>query len=215
MELTTDRGEIFTTYLVGESHQEKGILLLHDGWGLLDYNRTWADRFAQAGYQAMAIDLYDGYHPSAHREVSTTTKNLDQAVANRKIHTALLHLKANVSHIAVLGWSFGGVQAQQTAFNLPTLVDVLILYYCRLLINKTRAQQLNCPILAVFAENERMWPDKQADLEQIMYELDKPLTCHSYEADTGFLNPTHEAYDTELCEQVWRDTLSFLTAYLK
>ncbi len=214
MELTTDRGEVFTTYLVGESHQDKGILIIHDGWGVLAYNHAWADRFAQAGYQAMVIDLFDGQHPSEHRDVSIITHNLDQSVVNQKLQVALSHLKDRVKHVAVLGWSFGGVQAQQAAFNFPELIDALVLYYCRILINKQKAQQIDCPVLTFFAENERTWPDKQADLEQVMYEADKTLTCYSYEADTGFVNPDSDYYDDQASDSAWQHTLQFLAESL-
>lgn len=214
MELTTDRGEVFTTYLVGESHQDKGILIIHDGWGVLSYNHEWADRFAQAGYQAMVIDLFDGQHPSEHRDVSIIAHNLDQSVVNQKLQLALSYLKDHVKQVAVLGWSFGGVQAQQAAFNYPELVDALVLYYCRILINKQKAQQINCPVLTFFAENERTWPDKQADLEQVMYEADKTLTCYSYEADTGFVNPDSDYYDDQASDSAWQHTLQFLAESL-
>jgi carboxymethylenebutenolidase len=216
MELSTERAEVFSTHLFGQSHQEKGLLLIHDGWGVLEYNVAWAERFAQANYRVILVDLYDGQHPSDMRAVNLLTRELtaQQETVQKKLAHHLMALKKEVNKVAVLGWAFGGVQAQRLALNYPTLIDALAVFYCRLLITKQRVQELQAPMLAVFAENESTWPDKQADLEQIMYEADKTLVSHSYPADAGFINSSSETYDNQACERAWHDTRAFLDRYL-
>ena len=36
------------------------ILVIHEWWGLTDWVKQNADRFAEQGYVALAVDLYDG-----------------------------------------------------------------------------------------------------------------------------------------------------------
>ncbi|OQW95676.1 MAG: hypothetical protein BWK79_01665 [Beggiatoa sp. IS2] len=214
MDFTTPEGEVFSTYIVGHEQATKGILIIHDWWGLLDYNREWADRFAAAGYRAMVIDLYNGRHPVDTKEAGDFVRTLDQEVVDRKIKTALQALQMPQRKIAVLGWSFGGVQAQHAILQNPEWVNAMVLYYCRIILDKSKATPLNGPILAILAETERTWPDRQAALEHIMSEAKKVLECHSYDADHGFVNPDSLRYDSEATESAWQVTLAFLNKHL-
>lgn len=213
MQLTTHENESFDVYLVGDENAERGVLILHDWWGMLDYNKDCADHFQDLKCQALVIDLYDGKHPQNTKEASEYTHSLDQDVLNRKISTALNYLKRDDRKIAVLGWSFGGLQAQYAAINFPDLVDVLVLYYCRIVLNKQNIDSLNVPVLAIFAETEPTWPDKQAALESLMSSADKVLECHSYDADHGFANPDGIRYDDVATEEAREVVLDFLNRY--
>jgi carboxymethylenebutenolidase len=214
MELTTSAGEVFNTYQVGPKSATKAILIIHDWWGMLDYNREWADQFAQQGYRAMVIDLYQGHHPTDVKAAGEYMRTLNQQVNQRKLQTALTHLRSACQKIAILGWSYGGLQAQHAALQFPELVDALIIYYCRIILDKNNVSSLKGPVLAIFAERERTWPDKQVSLELAMTEAGKHLTCQSYDADHGFVNPESPRYDSEVTEEAWQVTLKFLDKHL-
>jgi len=214
MQLITSVGEVFENYVVGSEQATKGVLIIHDWWGILDYNRQWANQFARLGYRAMVIDLYDGYHPTDAKAAGEYMRNLDQDQANRKLQSALLTLRTSHRKVATLGWSFGGLQAQQVTLQSPELVDATVFFYCRNLINKHNAKTLKGAILAFFAESERTWPDKQAELEYVMADAEKNLEFHSYDADHGFVNPESTRYDSEATEDAWRVTIAFLNKYL-
>lgn len=143
-------------------------------------------------------------------------RGIDQQLANAKLLAALRYLKGDepARKLAVLGWSFGGLQAQHATLNHPDLVDATIMYYCRVLFERNNAHLIRGPVLAVFAEMERTWPDKQAELEHVMAEMDKTLVCYSYDADHGFVNPESLRYDNEATEEARRVTLEFLDNYL-
>lgn len=40
-----------------------GVLIAHEGYGLDDFQKTRADRFAELGYVAFALDYYGGGRP--------------------------------------------------------------------------------------------------------------------------------------------------------
>ena len=214
MELTTPAGETFNIYLVGPEQATQAILIIHDWWGMLNYNRQWADRFAKAGYRVMVIDLYNDYRPVDVKEAGEYMRSLDQAVNQRKLYTALTALRAPRRKIGILGWSFGGLQAQHAVLNNPDLVDAIAIYYCRIILDKHNASPLKCAVLAIFAETERTWPDKQASLEHAMAEANKILECYSYDADHGFVNPDSHRYDSEATEAAWQVTTNFFGKYL-
>jgi carboxymethylenebutenolidase len=210
MELTTPEGEIFQTYLVGPEEATKAVLIIHDWWGLLDYHREWANEIAELGYRAMVIDLYNGHHPTDVKEAGEYMRNLDQNQNNRKIQTALMTLQASNRKVAVLGWSFGGVQTQHAVLQNPNLIHAVVFFYCRILFDKDNIKTLNCPVLAIFSETERTWPDKQVSLEHLMSEANKVLLCHSYDADHGFVYPDSPRYDNHATEDAKKVTIAFL-----
>lgn len=214
MVLTTLVGEMFHNYMVGPERATKAVLIIHDWWGVLEYNHHWANELAKLGYQAMVIDLYDGYLPTDTKTASEYMRSLDQEVLNRKIQTALRALRTPNCKTAVLGWSFGGIQAQHATIQNPDLIDATVFFYCRNLLNKHNAKLLRSPVLAIFAETERTWPDKQVELEYAMSETEKTLVVSSYEADHGFVNPDSPRYDSEAAEDAWQVTVAFLEKYL-
>lgn len=214
LQLKTEAGEVFEAYLMGSDEAKRGILVIHDWWGLLDYNKDCVNYFNSLGCQALVVDLYDGHHPENTKEAGEYMRSIDQAVANRKLRTALQTLHKAGRKLAVLGWSFGGLQAQYAAVENPDLVNAVVLYYCRIVLDKQNVKHLNAPLLAIFAETERTWPDKQMALENLMLEFDKTFECHSYDADHGFANPEGVRYDPEVTEAARKVTIEFLGKYL-
>lgn len=214
LHLTTTAGETFEAYSVGAANAKRCILIIHDWWGMLDYNKEFANHFKRLGYKAMVIDLYNGHHPENTKEAGEFMRSIDQAVASRKVLAALEHLKRPNRKIAMLGWSFGGVQAQHAALDYPDAVRAIVLYYCRIIFDKQNIQQLQTPVLGIFAEAERTWPDKQVALENLMAEFDKTLVCQSYDTDHGFANPDSVKFDDQATEHSRDITVEFLNKYL-
>jgi carboxymethylenebutenolidase len=213
MELTTSTGEVFEVYTAGQESQ-KAVLIIHDWWGVLDYNKEWADQCAALGYHAWVIDLFNGYCPKTSKEASEHLRTLDQDMLNRKLSTALTTLRTPERKVAVLGWSFGGLHAQAVTLMHPELVDALIIFYCRIILDKHNSKTLHCPTLAFFSETEKTWPDKQAALEHALAEAEKTLECHSYDADHGFVNSENVRHDNDASEDTWQKTVKFLEKYL-
>lgn len=212
--LTTSVGETFNTIVVGPKQATKGLLIIHDWWGILDYHLEWAKRFVDIGYRAMVIDLYDGRRPADVKEAGEFVRSLDQELANRKMQTALAALKGPHRKVGILGWSFGGLQAQHAVLYNPQLTDALVFFYCRIMLDRSKIATLKCPVLAIFAETEPTWPDKQAALEHLMTESGKVFECHSYDAGHGFADPDSLRYDKEVTEKSWQVTVAFLNKHL-
>lgn len=92
-----------------------GVLVVHEWWGLNDYARKRADMLAQAGYVAMAVDMYgDGKtagHPNdAGAMMSAVNKNA--SLRRNRFVTAKKFLDVQPlvkrGQIAALGYCFGG-----------------------------------------------------------------------------------------------------------
>lgn len=210
MTLTTENGVAFDAIVVGPEDSDKAIMIIHDWWGMLPYNREWAERFAKLGYRAMVVDLYDGELASDAQEAGEMMRGIDQEVADRKLLRAMDYLKQGRRKLAVLGWSFGGRQALQATLLDPESIDATVLYYCRLVDDEEALRPINGPILAVFAEQERTWPEKMQHFAAAMSAAGKTLRTRSYNAGHGFVNPNSERYDAAAAADAWRATETFL-----
>lgn len=214
MLLTTPSGETFKAESYGRVEAKSAVLLLHDWWGLQPYNREWAERLAEAGFRVLLVDLYDGHQPQSAAEAGEWMRNLNQPLADGKLLTALSELKRHHSRIAVLGWSFGGLQAQYAAQLDPQAVNATIFFYSRVLTDSAQLTRLTGPVLGIFSETECTWPEKQRHWESAMQAAGTPFESYSFEADHGFVNKGGERYNETAAEAGWRMTLDFLQRVL-
>ncbi len=208
--LTTSQEEAFGGYLAGSDDSRGAVLILHEWWGVKPHNRVWADKLAQAGYQALVIDLYDGRVTDDAEEAAAWMREIDQAIADRKLIAALDRLAAPGRRIAVYGCSFGGKEAMQASLLRPQLVQATALAYCRMETEVEKLATLQGPVLAIYAQQERTWPQKQQDFEDAMQAAGKITEAVGYDAAHGFTNPTSPRYDAAADADAWRVLLDFL-----
>lgn len=98
-----------------QTGRRPGVLVVHEWWGHDDHARRQARRLAEAGYVALALDMYgDGKHAEhpADAEKFATEATKDPAVVKARFDTARALLAAD-SHvdpnsIAAIGYCFGG-----------------------------------------------------------------------------------------------------------
>jgi len=89
-------------------------------------------------------------------------------------------------------------------------VNATIVAYCRMETDIQSLRCLNGPVLAIYAEQERNWPEKQHDFEAAMAQADKVTVSTSYNAAHGFTNPDSPRYDAEANHAAWQLILDFL-----
>jgi dienelactone hydrolase len=95
--------------------QRPGVIVVHEFWGLNDHARRSADRLAEMGYLAFALDMFGegkvADHPDDARAFTRAVSS-DFEVAKVRFNAALDVLKsdrhANPDKIAAIGYCFGG-----------------------------------------------------------------------------------------------------------
>lgn len=215
MMLKTPDGTEFEVSEFGPEDAKSAVLIIHDWWGVLDYNREWAERLAAEGYRTMVIDLYDGERARSAEHAGEMMRTLDQDIADSKLLAAINYLKQGDRKLASLGWSFGGRQALQSALLAPETVVATVMYYCRMLNDVEQLQQLSGPVLAIYSETEKSWPDKMDRFDEAMAEAGCKVESHSFNAGHGFVNPGSERYNGEIAEQSWQLVRDFLARNLR
>lgn len=216
MILTTAEGTDFEVFPFGPDDAPIGILLVHDWWGVLDYNKEWAQRLSdELGARSLVVDLYDGQRARTAEEAGEFMRSLDQDEVDAKLVAAIDYLKEGGRRLATLGWSLGGRQALQGALLDPEAVVATVLYYCRLVTDPEELAELGGPVLAIYAERERTWPDKMERFEAAMREAGKKTEAVTYDAEHGFVNPGSERYNPEFADDAWHRTVKFLKKQLE
>jgi len=93
-----------------------GVLVVHEWWGHDEYTRHRANKLAELGYVALAIDMYgDGKtadHPEdAGKFTQEVVSNMDEATSRFNEALKTLHSQRMVDSekTAVVGYCFGGV----------------------------------------------------------------------------------------------------------
>jgi dienelactone hydrolase len=104
----------FVAYPAG-SDKRPGVLVVHEWWGLNDYARARAQKLAEQGYVALAVDMYGGGKLAAHPDdakkfAGEVMSNIPEAKARFQAARALLAAdpRVDASKIAAIGYCFGG-----------------------------------------------------------------------------------------------------------
>src|SRR3989440_8499477 len=96
-------------YLAVAGTDRPGIIVIQEWWGLNDQICGVADRFARAGYNALAPDLYKGRLTTEPDEANHLMTGLDFADATHQdLRGAAQHLQAQSGRVAGMGYLMGG-----------------------------------------------------------------------------------------------------------
>ena len=96
-------------YLSEAGKGKPGIIVLQEWWGLNDQIKGVADRFAAAGYNALAPDLYKGRVTQKPDEANHMMSGLDfVGASDQDIAGAVKHVAAVSRKVGVMGYCMGG-----------------------------------------------------------------------------------------------------------
>src|SRR5437868_13751234 len=99
-------------YLATAGQGRPGVVVIQEWWGLNDQICGVADRFARAGYNALAPDLYKGRLTAKVDEANHLMSSLDFGDATHQDpQGASQHLQGISSHVAAMGFCMGGALA--------------------------------------------------------------------------------------------------------
>ncbi len=102
----------------------------------------------------------------------------------------------------------------QATLLAPNQVAATIVAYCRMETDVEKLKTLRGPVLAIYAQQERNWPQKQEDFEVAMAFAGKTTEGVGYAAAHGFTNPASPRYDAEADRAAWETIVRFLEIHL-
>ncbi len=93
-----------------ESGEGPGVIVLQEWWGLVGHIKNVADRFAAAGYVALAPDLYHGEVTKSPDEAGKLMMALNIEQTEKDLSGAVDYLAGNArgNKIGIVGFCMGG-----------------------------------------------------------------------------------------------------------
>lgn len=200
-----------------------GLLVIQEWWGLSQSLKDVADRLAEAGFVALAPDLYHGELADPEHQEMDKAAELMNALppdrAGRDMSGAVDYLAGHEavtgSGVGVVGFCMGGMLAMIIAANRGDKVKAAVPFYG---FPSGDAEPdwsgLTAVVRGHMAENDDFFgPDGAHALEAKLQGLGKDvqLTVHP---GTGhaFMGP-HNALgtlDQELADRIWPEVIAFL-----
>ena len=108
-----------------------GVIVVHDEYGLLPHVRQRCDWLAEAGFVALAVDLYDGRVAHTPAEAERLAGGLDQVRARGMVAIAATQLlarpKVRPQRVGAVGFGLGGRLALRAATS--GALDALVAFY--------------------------------------------------------------------------------------
>ena len=193
-----------------------GVVVIQEWWGLNDHISSIADRFAQAGFSALAPDLYRGREASTPDEASHMMTGLDFADATHQdITGAVDYLRERSGKVGVTGFCMGGALTVAAAVHVPAL-SAAVCFYGIPPAQFADPAQIKIPFQGHFASRDDWCTPAAVDaLEQAMLSAGATPEIHRYLADHAFFNQTRpEVYDAVCAQQAWERSLAFFTRHL-
>jgi carboxymethylenebutenolidase len=196
------------------------VIVIQEWWGLDDWIRENADRFAQQGYVALAVDLYRGRSTSDPGEAHELMRGLpeDRAIADLKAAFEYLASRPDVdpARIGAIGWCMGGGYALGLASAEPRLAAAVI-NYGRIITDSNTIAGIKPAILGNFAGADRGIPnDSVQAFDQALDKAGVENDIRIYEGKAhAFMNPNNkEGYDAAAAEDAWKRIDAFLARRL-
>ncbi|HEX4949853.1 MAG TPA: dienelactone hydrolase family protein [Blastocatellia bacterium] len=193
------------------------VIVLHEWWGLNAHTKDIAERFARAGFIAVAVDLYDGKVTQDSDEAGKLMSSLDPAQALAKLKVTIDNLRADsqVTSVGVTGFCMGGVYTLLTACNFQ--VEAAVPFY-GIPDDLSCLANLSCPVLFFGGEKDQwITVEKMERLRAALQQYGKNGEVKIYAgADHAFFNDTRpEVYSPADAADAWERTLAFFHQHLK
>jgi carboxymethylenebutenolidase len=219
VELTLADGKTSTAYVARPKGAPRGgLLVLHEWWGLNDWVKSEADRYATQGLLVLAVDLYGGSVANDADQAQKLMSALDEKAATQ-IEVAGVDWLAQAlpgKKIATLGWSMGGGQALNAALSSGGKVGATVIYYGLPVSDASVLRKLQGPVLGIWAKRDGwITPEKVAAFDLGLKDAGIKHEFRSYEADHAFANPGSAHYDAAAAQDANEATHRFLKSILK
>ena len=196
------------------------VVVIHEWWGLNQHIKHWSDRLAEAGYAALAVDLYGGEVATNPDDAMKLMKAVDADAALATLRAAFSYLgnddAIKATERASIGWCFGGKWSLELALAEPEL-DAAVVYYGHVETSPVRLGKLEAPLLAIFGNEDKGIPPKMVDTFEFGLEQagGKRYTIKRYDAQHAFANPSSDRYDEKAASAAWAEVRAFLGKELR
>ncbi len=196
-----------------------GLVVIQEWWGLNEQIKGICDRFAAAGFNVIAPDLYAGrvvpYHDSAAANAEMTSLNFLDATDQTLRGAAQQLLGSGAKKVGVTGFCMGGAMTVLAAARVAEF-SAGVIFYGLPPAAAAGPDAVKIPVEGHFALHDD-WCTPQAvkDFEAGLKAAGKPHEFFSYDAHHGFMNEARpDVHQAKAAEEAWGRTLAFFRKHL-
>ena len=196
------------------------VIVIQEWWGLVDHIKDVADRFAAAGFVALAPDLYHGETTTSPDEAGRLMMALNIEQTARDLKGAIEYLRSHPAvqgnRVGTVGFCLGGQLSLMAACENPEVGACVDFYGIHPQVHPDFSR-LACPVLGFFgAKDEMVTPEAAKALEARIRAADRAVEFHVMpSAGHAFFNDSRPAaYHPEAARQAWEKTLGFFRQHL-
>ncbi len=195
-----------------------GVVVIQEWWGLSANIRALTDRFALAGFDALAPDLYEGvlvpYHDADAAGKEMNSLNFIEAT-EQNVRGAAQYLKRNGAKVGLTGFCMGGAVTIIGAAKIPELTAA-VTFYGIPPEQAAKPADIKVPLQGHFANKDDWCTPAAVDaFEKAMRNVGKEFEAFRYDADHAFVNEERAAvHDREAAELAWGRATEFFKKHL-
>jgi carboxymethylenebutenolidase len=191
-----------------------GVVVIQEWWGLAEQIKAITDRFALAGFDALAPDLFKGvvvpYHDAERAAKEMQSLNFIDAT-EQTVRGAAQYLKRNGAKVGIAGFCMGGAVAVIGASRIPEL-DAAVSFYGLPPAEAVKPADVRIPLQGHFAsKDDFITPKAVDDFEKGLKAAGRDAEFFRYDAHHAFVNEQRMAvHDRHAAELAWGRAIAFL-----
>ncbi|HUR82504.1 MAG TPA: dienelactone hydrolase family protein [Thermoanaerobaculia bacterium] len=204
-------GHTCSGYFAG---QGPGVVVIQEWWGLVPHIEDLVERFAGAGFAAIAPDLYHGKTTKSPDEAGKLLMEMDAERAGQEISGAGAYLlgreECTSKKYGVVGFCMGGALAQYAATNDAENVGAAVSFYGGFKKVSPQWEKLSAPLLLIYGAEDKGVPAEQGrELADKLKAMGKDVELVVYPgANHAFFNDARpEVYNEDAAADAWKRTL--------
>jgi carboxymethylenebutenolidase len=203
-------------YLSEPPRPGPGVVVVHDEYGLLPHLRQRCDWLAEAGFVALAVDLYDGRIAAEPAEAHRLAARLDVVRARGLLATAATQLlarpKVRPRRVGGVGFGLGARLALLTA-TTGTLDAVVAVSG---VLPRAERALVPCPTLLHLTGGPGEQDTESRGFIRDLRSSGTEVTVRTWSGvPPGFANADRPAYREQVAIAAWVETAGFLAGHLR
>lgn len=197
-----------------------GVAVIQEWWGLVPHIEDVCDRLAEAGFVALAPDLYHGEKTTEPDEAGKMMMGirLEQALKDMSGAAEAVAERSGGEKVGVVGFCMGGGLALLLAAERPDLVAACVPFYGALPWEGAEPDwsEMTAAVQAHVGDKDGWAMSFAEGLVPKLQELGKEVEMFTYEgADHAFFNDQRpEVYDEAAASDAYERTVRFLQDHL-
>ena len=203
------------------SGKHPAVIVIHEWWGLNDWVKEQAQKFAAQGYVGLAVDLYRGKAATTPDEAHILMRGLPDDRGLRDLDAAFAYLASrpdvDASKIGSIGWCMGGGWSIKLAVDQPRLAAAVV-NYGSLPTDPATIAKIKAPVLGNFGADDQGIPPAAVKAFESALKADGTAADFKiYEgAGHAFENPNNkQGYRPEAAADASQRVAAFFAKYLK